>query len=180
MQYVDFYDFNEDKVSKLLKSENPSDQLEGLLYTVLGGGDYKKSDKLIYHFIKSDQIVLRNTAFLCVSHLVRIHKKLDLLKYLPLLEEIILNQNQELIDYAEGSVEDIWIFHPEAKIFDFTSWASIHRFIKVFKVHKSAEESKSFQSGISALEKLKKGESNPSIMKAIDTSITLLNYMLED
>lgn len=180
MIYADFYDFDEGKVALLLKSENPLDQLDGLLYTVLGSGNYEESDRLISHFTHSKELSLKNNSYLCISHLVRIHKKLDLTKYLPLLEEVIQHQHHELLDNTEYAIEGIWIFLPHAKTFDFAGWSCINRFIEVLRIQHLAEEEETFITGISKLEILKKTESNPSILNIIDTCIESLGYMNED
>jgi hypothetical protein len=38
-KYVDYYDFDSDRVNELLKSTNVNDKLDALLLTVLGSGD---------------------------------------------------------------------------------------------------------------------------------------------
>lgn len=75
------------------------DNLDALLTTVLGSGDYEKSDELIFRFANSDEVDLRRNALLCIGHLVRIHKNIDLDKYSPILDNILTNQDESLVGY---------------------------------------------------------------------------------
>lgn len=180
MKYVDFYDYDDRKTQELLKSDKLTDRLDGLLYTVLGSYDYSKSDTLIHKFIQSSELPLRNNAYLCIGHLVRIHNKLDLSRYLPLLEEIIQHQRPEFVQNVESAIEDIWIFHPDAKSFDFSPWDCINKYLEIGRAHNQAEKEKAYSEGIQCIASLVKDESNPSILHKAGTSIESLEYMMED
>lgn len=165
-KYVDFYQFDNEKVENLLNSTKVEDKLQGLLYTVLGGYDYNKSDSLIFDFINSNETYLQQTAILCIGHLVRIHKKISLTKYLPILENILTNQIDFLVGNAEDAISDIWIFYDREKIEERVNKDScVGRYFNVLQISEFSKEEETYGEGIKKLQELEITELNPSIIK---------------
>ena len=178
-KYIDFYQFDNEKVEQLLNSAQVENKNQGLLYTVLGGYDYDKSDSLIFDFINSNETYLQQTAVLCIGHLVRIHGEINLTKYIPILENILANQIDFLVGNAEGAVNDIWIFYDREKIEQEVNKDScVGRYFNVLQISELSEEGKVYKKGIEKLQKLQITESNPSIRSIQDTCIEFLNYSL--
>jgi hypothetical protein len=176
-KYIDYYDFDSDRVNELLKSTNVKDKLDGLLTTVLGSGDYETSDKLIFQFTNSDEVDLRRNAILCIGHLVRIYKKIDLEKYSPILEDILSNQDELLVDNAENALNDIWIFFARDKVKEAVNADCIRRYLNVLAISESAESNETYDKGINALEELARTESNRSVKRVQKTSVDYLNNL---
>jgi hypothetical protein len=180
-KYVDYYDFDSEKVDKLLTSENKDDKLDGLLFTVLGSGDYKKSDEVVFAFTQSPEDNLRINAVLCIGHLARIYKKIDLAKYLPILEGIIGDQNQDagLIGRAEDALNDIWIFCERQKdIRDYTSETCVSRYFQTLSISHHSEKEERYEEGIKRIKELREKEVNPSIIYVQDSSIEFLSHFV--
>lgn len=176
-KYVDYYDFDSSRVNELLKSTNKNDQLDALLFTVLGSCDYEKSDELIFQFINSNEIDLQRNAILCIGHLVRIHKKIDLEKYSPIIDAILSRQNEQLIDNAEYALNDIWIYANKEKVKGAIKDDCVGRYFNVLAICDAAERNNTYDNGINALEQLARRETNPSVKKAQKTNIEYLNYL---
>jgi hypothetical protein len=176
-KYVDYYDFDSDRVRQLLKSTNVKDRLDALLTTVLGSGDYETSDELIFEFTNSDEADLRRNAILCIGHLVRIYKKIDLDKYSPILDGILSSQDELLIDNTEDALNDIWIFFDKDKIKGSIKNDFVGRYFNVLAISDSAERDKTYDEGINALEELTRTELNLSVKRAQKTSIDCLNNL---
>lgn len=175
--YVDYYDFDSDRVSKLLKSTNVKDKLNALLNTVLGSGDYERSDKLIFQFINSDDVDLRRNAILCIGHLVRINKKIDLEKYSPILDSILSSRDKLLIDNAEDALNDIWIFCDKDKVKGSIKDDCVGRYFNALAISDLAERNKTYDMGINEIEELARTESNPSVRSAQKISLEYLNNL---
>ncbi|MFD1000346.1 hypothetical protein ACFQ21_13570 [Ohtaekwangia kribbensis] len=176
-KYIDYYDFDSDRVNQLLNSPNVKDKLDALLTTVLGSSDYETSDKLVFQFANSDELDLRRNAILCIGHLVRIHKKIDLGKYIPILDGILSSQDDELVDNAEDALNDIWIFFDKEKIKGSSNNDCVGRYFNILAISDSAERDETYDKGINALEELTKTESNPSVKRAQKTSLEYLNNL---
>ena len=178
-KYVDYYDFDSDRVNELLKSTNVNDKIDALLCTVLGSGDYEASDMLIFQFVNSDEIDLKRNAVLCIGHLVRIHKQIDLGKYIPVLDNILSVQDEFLVDNAEDALNDIWIFHDKDKIKEFNKDNCVGRYFNVLEISDSSQKDESYDKGIRTIKELEKTEPNPSIIKVQRTSLEYLNNLHE-
>jgi hypothetical protein len=178
-KYVDYYDFDSDRVNELLKSTNVNDKLDALLYTVLGSGDYETSNKLIFHFIDSDEIDLKRNAVLCIGHLVRIHKQIDLEKYLTIPENILSDQDEFLVDNAEDALNDIWIFYDKEKLKEISKDDCVGRYFNVLEISDSSEKDENYDKGLRTIKELEKTESNPSIKKVQRTTLEYLNNLRE-
>jgi hypothetical protein len=176
-KYVDYYDFDSDRVNELLKSANVNDKLDALLTTVLGSGDFEASDKLIFKFINGDEADLRRNAVLCIGHLVRIHKKINLEKYIPVLDGILSSQDEFSVNNAEDSLNDIWIFCDKGKIKGLNKDDRVGRYFNVLEISDSSEKNETYDKGIRTLEELAKSESNPSVIRAQKTSLEYLNNL---
>lgn len=176
-KYVDYYDFDSDRVDELLKSTNVKDKLDALLTTVLGSGDYETSDTLIFQFTNSDEVDLRRNAILCIGHLVRIYKKIDLEKYIPILDSILSSQDELLIDNAEDALNDIWIISDKDKVKGSIKGDCVGRYFRVLEISDSAASDETYDKGINALEKLTRTESNPSVKRAQKASIEYLKNL---
>jgi hypothetical protein len=178
--YVDFYDFDSNKVEELLKSTNNDDKVNAILFTVLGSNDYFRSDELTFQFLQSGDFKLMEIAIVCVGHIVRIHKKIDLNRYFPILDNILTNQNEQLVYSDEGALEDIWIFSDKeiSKEFSKNTLSSI--FLEVLHLREVAENSGNYVDGIKKLEKLRTIEPNLSIQRLISTCIENLNYFVDE
>jgi hypothetical protein len=166
-----------DRVNELLKSTNVNDKLDALLLTVLGSGDYEASDKLIFQFTNSDENDLRRNAILCIGHLVRIHKKIDLEKYSPVLDDILSRQDELLVDNAEDALNDIWIFYDKSKIKEINSDSCVGRYFNALDISDSCQKDETYDQGIRTLEELKRTESNSSVNRVLTTSIEYLNTL---
>ena len=178
-KYIDYYDFDLDRVNELLKSTNVNDKLDALLYTVLGSGDYETSDMLIFQFVNNDEISLKRNAVLCIGHLVRIHKQIDVEKYLPILNNILSGQDEFLVDNAEHTLNDIWIYYDKEKIKEIGKVDCVGRYFNILEISNSSEKGENYDEGIRAIENLEKIESNPSVKRAQRTSIEYLNHLRE-
>lgn len=176
-KYVDYYDFDSDRVNELLKSTKESDKLDALLTTVLGSGDFEASDKLIFQFINGKESNLRRNAVLCIGHLVRIHKKINLKKYLPVLDSILSSQDEFLVDNAEDTLNDIWIFSNKNKINELNKDNCVGRYFNVLEISDYSEKDVTYDKGIRTLEELAKSESNPSVIRAQRTSLEYLKNL---
>lgn len=176
-KYVDYYAFDPDRVNELLKSANVNDKLDALLLTVLGSGDYEASDKLISQFTNSDDNDLRRNAILCIGHLVRIHKKIDLEKYSPVLDDILSRQDELLVDSAEDALNDIWIFSDKSKIKEIKNDGFVGRYFNVLDISDSCQRNETYDQGITTLEELTRTESNSSVNRVLTTSIKYLNTL---
>lgn len=178
-KYIDYYNFDSAKVRDLLKSANVGDRLDALLTTVLGSGDYQASDELILQFTKSDDVNIRRNAILCIGHLVRIHKKIDLEKYTPILNTILLEQAEFLVDNAEDALNDIWIFFGKDKVKRINKHGDdcVSRYFRVLELSDSHEKSKTYDNGIRTLEELIRSESNPSVLRVQNTSLEYLKNL---
>jgi len=176
-KYVDYYAFDPDRVNELLKSANINDKLDALLLTVLGSGDYEASDKLISQFTNSDDNDLRRNAILCIGHLVRIHKKIDLEKYSPVLDDILSRQDELLVDSAEDALNDIWIFSDKSKIKEIKNDGFVGRYFNVLDISDSCQRNETYDQGIRTLEELTRTESNSSVNRVLTTSIKNLNTL---
>ncbi len=176
-KYIDYYNFDSAKVRDLLKSENVNDRLDALLTTVLGSGDYQTSDELIFQFTKSDDVNIRQNAILCIGHLVRMHEKIDLEKYIPILESILLAQDEFLVDNAEDALNDIWIFFDKGKIKRIIKHDCVGRYFSVLELSDSHEKNKTYDEGIRTLEELIRSESNPSVLRVQNTSLEYLKSL---
>ena len=109
MIYKDYYQYDDIIVGELLKSSDPGSLIDGLLFTVLGGQNYNQSNELIKRLLMHPNSNVQSNAVLCIGHLVRIRKTIDLEVYLPILNKIIQEDIDHCVDNAEGSIEDIWI-----------------------------------------------------------------------
>jgi hypothetical protein len=176
-KYVDYYDFHSDKVNELLKSTNVNDKLDALLTTVLGSGDYQTSDELIFQFTKSTEVDLRRNAILCIGHLVRIHKKIDLEKYIPILDSILSSQDEFLVDNVEDVLNDIWIFFDKNKIKGINKDDCVGRYFNVLEISDSSQKNEAYDKGIRTLEELTRSESNPTVKRVQKTSLEYLNNL---
>jgi hypothetical protein len=172
-KYVDYYDFDSDKVHQLLKSTNVKDKLDALLTTVLGSGDYETSDELIFNFANSDEVDLRRNAILCIGHLVRIHKKIDLEKYSPILDGILSSQDELLVDNAEDALNDIG----SNKIKEANKDDCVGRYFNVLEISDSSQKNEAYDKGIRTLEELTRSESNPSVQRVQKTSLEYLSNL---
>jgi flavodoxin len=162
-----------------LTLENADGNLDGLFFTVLGSGDYEKSDKVVFEFSQRAEDNLRINAVLCIGHIARIYKKLDLEKYLPILEDIIRDQNQNpgLIARAEDALNDIWIFCEKRKnIRDYTSETCISRYFQTLSISHHSEKEERYEDGIKRIKELREKEVNPSVKQAQDSSIEFLSH----
>jgi hypothetical protein len=178
-KYVDYSDFDTNRVNELLKSTNADDKLDALLYTVLGSRDYEASDMLIFQFVNCDEIDLRRNAVLSIGHLVRIHKQIDLAKYIPLLDNILSDQDEFLVDNAEDALNDIWIFYDKEKLKQINKDNCVGRYFNVLEISDSSQRDESYDNGIRTIKELEKTESNPSILKAQRRTIEYLNNLRE-
>lgn len=176
-KYVDYYDFDSDRVNELLKSTNVNDKLDALLLTVLGSGDYEASDKLIFQFTNSDESDLRRNSILCIGHLVRIHKRIALEKYIPILDRILSSQDEVVVDNAEDALNDIWIFFDKDKIKEINKYDCVGRYFNALEIRDSSQKRYSYDKGIKALEELIKSETNPSVQRVQKTSLEYLNNL---
>lgn len=176
-KYVDYYDFDSDRVNELLKSTNVNDKLDALLLTVLGSGDYEASDKLIFQFTNSDESDLRRNSILCIGHLVRIHNRIALEKYIPILDRILSSQDEVVVDNAEDALNDIWIFFDKDKIKEINKYDCVGRYFNALEIRDSSQKRYSYDKGIKALEELIKSETNPSVQRVQKTSLEYLNNL---
>ncbi len=173
--YIDYYDYNGDKVENLIKSENTDDKLDGLLYTVLGSGDFDKSNKLIFQLANSDIPTLKQNAILCIGHLVRIHKQIDLERYISIIENILLSQNESLVDNAESVLNDIWTFYDKEKIKLIKNGTCVSRYFNVLQISERFESEGNYDKGLRTIRDLEKTELNPSVRRIQRTCIEYLN-----
>lgn len=178
-KYVDFYDYKEEVAEGLLKSKSTDDQIDGLLYTVLGSGDFRKSDLLIYRLIDSESPDLKRNAILCISHLVRIHKKIELEKYIPAIESILLSQDDDLTDQTEYALSNIWLSGDKEKISQLPKDTCVSRYFQVLRISDKFEKEENYIKGIEELTELKKAESNPSVQRIQATCIEYLNHFIK-
>jgi hypothetical protein len=176
-QYIDFYDYDENKVSNLLKSSKTDDKIKGLLNTVLGSGDYEKSDELILLFSNSEEIDLKQNAILCIGHLVRIHKKITLNQYIPILESILKNQDEFLVNNAEEALNNIWVFSDRGEIKTISKETCMGRYFSVLHISDLSEKEENYNKGLEEIEELSMTELNPSIRRIQRTSIEYLNNL---
>lgn len=176
-KYVDYYDFDSDRVNELLKSTNVNDKLNALFLTVLGSGDYEASDKLIFQFTSSDESDLRRNAILCIGHLVRIHKRIALEKYIPILDSILSSQDEVAVDSAEDALNDIWIFFDKDKIKDINKGDCVGRYFNALEISDSSQKRYAYEKGIRTLEELIRSETNPSVQRVQKTSLEYLNNL---
>jgi len=109
MIYKNYYQYDDIIVGELLKSSDPQSLIDGLLFTVLGGQNYNQSNELIKRLLTHPNTSVQSNAVLCIGHLVRIYKTIDLEGYLPILNKIIQEDIDHCVDNAERSIEDIWI-----------------------------------------------------------------------
>ena len=174
-KYIDYYDYNGNKVKNLIESKNANDKLDGLLYTVLGSGDFDKSDKLIFQLADSDILILKQNAILCIGHLVRIHKQIDLERYIPIIESVLLSQNESLVDNAESALNDIWTFYDKEKIKQIKSDTCVSRYFNVLQISERFESEENYDKGLRTIKELEKAELNPSVQRIQRTCIEYLN-----
>ena len=176
-KYVDYYEYDRVKVETLLSSNKAEDNLNGLLYTVLGSNDFEKSDKLIFHFCASEISMLKQNAILCIGHLVRIYKQIDLEKYIPILDHVLVTQQELFLSEVENALSDIWIFYLRGKIRAIQEGTCVSRYFNTFQISYEAEINADYDKGIGELEELKKNELNPSVQYLQGTCITYLNNL---
>ncbi len=174
-KYIDYYDYNGDKIENLIKSENTDDKLDGLLYTVLGSGDFDKSDKLIFQLADSDIPTLKQNAILSIGHLVRIHKQIDLEKYIPIIEKVLLGQDESFVDNAESVLNDIWTFYDREKIKQIKNDTCVSRYFNVLQISERFKSEGNFDKGLKTIKELEKTELNPSVQRIQRTCIEYLN-----
>jgi hypothetical protein len=177
-KYVDYYDFDSDRVDDLLKSTNINDKLDALLFTVLGSGDYERSDQVIFEFSQSTEQNLRTNAILCIGHLARIYKKVNLEKYLPILDSIIRDQDEASIGRAEDAINDIWIFCDKKEIKEYKSETCVFRIFQTLAISDDSEKEEKYEDGIRKIKELREKETNPSVQNIQDTSITYLSHFV--
>jgi hypothetical protein len=178
-QYINFYDYDKDKVANLLKSTETDDKINGLLNTVLGSGDYEKSDDLISRFLDGDEISLKQNAILCIGHLVRIHKKVNLDHYTPILESILKNQDDPLVDNAEDALNDIWIFSDKEEMSTINKDTCVGRYFNILRISDSSKRDENYDKGIKEIEELSMTELNQSIRRIQKKSLEYLNNLGE-
>ena len=104
-------------------------------------------------------------------------KKIDLEKYIPILESILLAQDEFLVSSAEDALNDIWIFFDKDKIKRIIKHDCVRRYFSVLELSDSHEKSKTYDEGIRTLEDLIRSESNPSVLRVQNTSLEYLKNL---
>src|SRR5262249_1740885 len=108
MQYEEIDPISRSDAMAALGSANPTDMCEALVRLTFHDPDWQWVQNLCIELTKSSTVEVQSTAILCLGHLARIHKALDLEKVAPLLIE--LRKVPLLSGRADDAMDDIEIF----------------------------------------------------------------------
>lgn len=95
------------EVNRLLKSNNDTDKIKGLLATVLNSGDYNLSMKQTMIFTNCESQWLKICGIQCIGHIARIHKKIDLKSVKELLTISLKDENRLIVGNSEDAIDDV-------------------------------------------------------------------------
>ncbi|WP_165975970.1 hypothetical protein [Actinomadura rubrisoli] len=110
MRYEEIPDLTrEDLENALLRQDDEAAQ-NALLSLALHGHDWKWVQDQCLGLLNNPSQPLRSTAVICLGHIARIHKKLDLDRVLPALRHAL--NDPQTAGYAEQAIDDIELFIP--------------------------------------------------------------------
>jgi len=108
MQYEEIDPISRSDAMAALGSANPRDICKALVRLAIHDPDLQWVQSLCIELTKHATVEVQSTAILCLGHLARIHKALDLEKVVPLLIE--LRKDPLLSGRVDDAMDDIEIF----------------------------------------------------------------------
>jgi hypothetical protein len=108
MQYEEIDSMSRSDAMAALGSADPRDICEALVRLAFHDPDLRWVQSLCIELTGHSIVEVQSTAILCLGHLARIHKALDLEKVVPLLIE--LSKNPLLSSRVDDVMDDIEIF----------------------------------------------------------------------
>ncbi|HEY7183141.1 MAG TPA: hypothetical protein VIC84_17045 [Blastocatellia bacterium] len=108
MQYDEIDSISRSEAMVALGSGNPRDICKALVRLAFHDPDWEWVQSLCIELAEHSTVEVQLTAILCLGHLARIHRALDLEKVAPLL--IALRKNPLLSGRVDDAMNDIEIF----------------------------------------------------------------------
>jgi len=108
MQYEEIDSISRSDAMVALDSDNPRDICKALVRLAFHDPDLRWVQSLCIELAEHSTVEVQSTAILCLGHLARIHRALDLEKVVPLL--IDLRKNPLLSGRVDDAMDDIEIF----------------------------------------------------------------------
>jgi hypothetical protein len=108
MQYEEIDSISRSDAMVGLGSANPRDICKALVRLAFHDPDLRWVQSLCIELAEHSTVEVQSTAILCLGHLARIHRALDLEKVVPLL--IDLRKNPMLSGRVDDAMDDIEIF----------------------------------------------------------------------
>jgi hypothetical protein len=108
MQYEEIDSISRSDAMVALGSANPRDICKALVRLAFHDPDLRWVQSLCIELAEHSTVEVQSTAILCLGHLARIHRALDLEKVVPLL--IDLRKNPLLSGRVDDAMDDIEIF----------------------------------------------------------------------
>ena len=101
---------NVDYLDSLIHSDNERDILRALLTISMNNIDYEKAIIFIKMHISAKNNNVRRVAILCLGHVARVYRKMDIEIFLPILLREAKNDDQAIAATALEVLEDFKIF----------------------------------------------------------------------
>jgi hypothetical protein len=108
MQYEEIDPISRPDAMVVLGSGNPKDMCKALVRLAFHDPDLRWVESLCIELTKHSTVEVQSTAILCLGHLARLHKALDLEKVVPLLIE--LRKDPLLSGRVDDAMDDIEMF----------------------------------------------------------------------
>jgi hypothetical protein len=108
MEYEELRAIEREDAAADLASGEPLRVAQALLRTALHDPDREWSEHLVAPYLESPDVEVRKAAILAIAHIARIHERLDVARFVPLLR--VLQRSPELRGAVEDALDDISTF----------------------------------------------------------------------
>jgi len=107
LKYEEPLEYEFEKISELLESNNDSDLINGLLSLVLKSGNYDLSMEKSIEFSYSESEWIKGCGIECFGHIARLHKKIELDSVTQILASGLKSKSRIIAGKSESAIEDI-------------------------------------------------------------------------
>jgi hypothetical protein len=106
LKYREPHPVSREAAEAAFDSENPEQIAEALVNVAFHDTDWRWAQERCLGFLRDDVAAVRQIAVTCLGHLARIHRRLDLERVLPALDEV----SHDPAVQVEDALDDIHMF----------------------------------------------------------------------
>jgi hypothetical protein len=110
LQYHEIVPLDKAAAGELLLSGDEEKMVMGLLGAVEGDTEWRWVQDQCLRFVDDPRVTVARVAIMCLGHLARMERKLDLDKVMPVLEMCLKHENPAIQGVTEDTLSDIRIY----------------------------------------------------------------------